>query len=298
MQQEDSGVQTQNGETTRTDGENFYRVKIIHSSETGVYSFQHDKTLEKRAKVIVPTKYGSDCGIVLGILKDTSSVHTDEVQEIERLATDEDVRKIEENKSREQKALEICQEKVDHHRLDMKLVSAHYLLEEPKVLFFFTADQRVDFRALVKDLVATFKMRIELRQIGVRDESRVLGGLGVCGRFLCCHNVTDKLNPVSIKMAKEQNLSLNSMKISGPCGRLLCCLSYEYDFYCEEKRCFPAEGSRIHYKQYTFKISEVNILSKTIRLTGNGGQTFDIPVENFSYDRDKNRWSVDLKEYL
>ena len=124
----------------------------------------------------------------------------------------------------------------------MKLVSAHYLLEEPKVLFYFSAESRVDFRELVKDLVSVFKIRIELRQIGVRDEARVTGGCGVCGRVLCCHGVTDKLVPVSIKMAKDQNLSLNSMKISGPCGRLLCCLAYEYGFYRDARRELPGRG--------------------------------------------------------
>ncbi|WP_461248179.1 regulatory iron-sulfur-containing complex subunit RicT, partial [Treponema sp. R6D11] len=139
---------------------------------------------------------------------------------------------------------DICFKKIENHKLEMKLVLVHYLLEEPKILFFFTADNRVDFRELVKDLVSVFKMRIELRQIGVRDEARVLGGLGVCGRGYCCHCVSDKLKPVSIKMAKDQKLSLNSVKISGPCGRLMCCLFYEYSFYSEQQRALPQEGVR------------------------------------------------------
>jgi cell fate regulator YaaT (PSP1 superfamily) len=148
----------------------------------------------------------------------------------------------------------------------------------------------VDFRELVKDLVSVFKTRIELRQIGVRDESRVLGGLGVCGRKFCCHSLTDKLNPVSIKMAKEQNLSLNSMKISGPCGRLLCCLSYEYDFYKEEKSRLPSEGNRIRTEQEEFRVADVNILTKRITLTGKEGNAFDAPFSRFQWDEERKRW--------
>ena len=143
---------------------------------------------------------------------------------------------------REERAFALCREKIEARGLEMKLVSAHYLLDEQKILFFFTAENRVDFRELVKDLVSVFKMRIELRQIGVRDEARVVGGLGICGRALCCNAITDKLRPVSIKMAKEQNLTLNSMKISGPCGRLLCCLSYEFDVYREARQTLPVHG--------------------------------------------------------
>jgi cell fate regulator YaaT (PSP1 superfamily) len=174
----------------------------------------------------------------------------------------------------------------------MKLVSAHYLFGESKILFFFTAESRVDFRDLVKDLVSQFRTRIELRQIGVRDESRVLGGLGVCGRDFCCHSVTDKLNPVSIKMAKKQNLSLNSLKISGPCGRLLCCLAYEYDFYKETKDKLPGEGSRIIYEGERCKVIEVNVMSQKIRLTCTEGRVAELPFDRFRFLTDKQRWEV------
>ena len=274
-----------------------YRIKIHHSSETGVYVFPDEKPLDQGETVIVPTKYGTDHGIVLGRVAARENLN-EEIHDVIRKAAEADFRTIEENRERETRALEICREKVEAHNLDMKLVSAHYLMDEPKVLFFFTAEQRVDFRALVKDLVAEFKMRIELRQIGVRDESRVLGGLGVCGRLLCCHKVTDKLKPVSIKMAKEQNLSLNSMKISGPCGRLLCCLSYEYNFYCEEKKKYPRPGIKIHYGKDIFKISEINILSKSVKLTGNNGQVIEVPVDKFTYQNDQRQWNVELKDFL
>jgi cell fate regulator YaaT (PSP1 superfamily) len=174
----------------------------------------------------------------------------------------------------------------------MKLVSAHYIPEESKVLFFFTAENRVDFRELVKDLVSVFKMRIELRQIGVRDESRVLGGLGVCGRSFCCHGITDKLRPVSIKMAKEQNLSLNSMKISGPCGRLLCCLAYEYDLYKEAKKDLPSVGNRVCYQGVQCKITDVNILTRNIKIVDNDGRYIDMPISVFEYNPDERIWNV------
>ncbi len=214
---------------------------------------------------------------------------------IERVADDYDLMHYKENLEKSLQAMSVCKEKIKTHKLDMKLVDAHYLLCESKVLFFFTAENRVDFRELVKDLVSVFRMRIELRQIGVRDESRVLGGLGVCGRDYCCHGVTDHLRPVSIKMAKEQNLSLNSMKISGPCGRLLCCLAYEYDFYKEVKSKLPSVGNRLKIRSELLKISEVNILSKKYHLTASDGRMLMIPFEKVVYNKDMSRWDVDQK---
>lgn len=218
-----------------------------------------------------------------------------EVDWIERKATAEDYARFQKLASMEDEALQLCREKVLLHNLDMKLVSAHYLFGESKIIFFFTAANRVDFRELVKDLVTIFKIRIELRQIGVRDESRVLGGLAVCGRDFCCHIITDKLNPVSIKMAKEQSLSLNSTKISGPCGRLLCCLSYEYDFYVEEKKKLPAEGSRLKVQNELMKITEVNILSQKISLVGSEGRYLSIPFSAVFHNEQTSRWEIDIK---
>ena len=212
---------------------------------------------------------------------------------IDHVASAEELKKYEENKAAEQNAICVCREKIEKLGLNMKLVTAHFLLCEPKVLFFFTADERVDFRELVKELVSVFRIRIELRQIGVRDESRVLGGLAVCGRDFCCHCVSDKLNPVTIKMAKEQNLSLNSMKISGPCGRLLCCLSYEYDFYCEEKQAYPPEGAKIKLGNEIFRVQEVNILSHKMTLTGSEGRSYSVPREEVYFDTDTGHWEVD-----
>ena len=211
---------------------------------------------------------------------------------ISHIASPEELQRYNDNLEQEKEAIKICREKIAKHNLDMKLVTSHFLLCEPKVLFFFTAEDRVDFRDLVKDLVSVFRMRIELRQIGVRDESRVLGGLAVCGRDFCCHCVSDKLNPVTIKMAKEQNLSLNSMKISGPCGRLLCCLSYEYDFYVEEKQSYPQEGSRIKLGGELFKVTEINILSRKMTVCGSEGRMFQIPRSELHFNHEHSRWEV------
>jgi cell fate regulator YaaT (PSP1 superfamily) len=271
-----------------------YKVKVLHSSETEVCMCPSSVQVREKDYVIVPTKYGKDLGYVQGQVE--NDFEEDEVKEIVRLASNEDIEEYESNKEREHEALRICQEKADARGLEMKLVSAHYLMEESKVLFFFTAEARVDFRELVKDLVSIFKMRIELRQIGVRDESRVLGGMGVCGRTFCCHNVTDKLKPVSIKMAKEQNLSLNSMKISGPCGRLLCCLAYEFDFYNQTKRNLPNEGNKLTYKNVVYRIIDINIISKRVRLIGDDGSYQDLPLSRIYFCEKAKQWKISDEE--
>ncbi len=273
-----------------------YRVRVLHSSasETCTCSPATADGQALRLKpgdlVIVPTRYGKELARVQGTV--SHAEEGGEHQQIERLATPQDLERFEENRKRAQGAFRACQEKIVQHHLEMKLVSAHYLMDEAKILFFFTADGRVDFRELVKDLVAVFKMRIELRQIGVRDEARVLGGIGVCGRDYCCHGITDKLKPVSIKMAKEQNLTLNSMKISGPCGRLLCCLAYEFDTYAEMKRHVPGEGGRVFVQNEMFKVTEVNIFTRVVRLSGEGGRVLDLPFERFRRDPESRHWQL------
>ncbi len=240
--------------------------------------------------VVAPTKYGKDLCEVQGTIRDLSAVNADEIVRIERIATQEDLRRHEANLVRGAEAFELCRQKIALRKLAMKLVSAHYMLEEQKILFYFSAESRVDFRELVKDLVSVFKMRIELRQIGVRDEARVTGGCGVCGRVLCCHGISDKLTPVSIKMAKDQNLSLNSLKISGPCGRLLCCLAYEYNFYRDARRELPNEGARFLYQGVLFRVVEVNALVSSVRMSGEDGRVLDMPAERFMYSEGK--WQV------
>jgi cell fate regulator YaaT (PSP1 superfamily) len=273
-----------------------YMTKILHSSETEVCIPSDGVQMEPGDMVIIKTRYGNDMVKVLGPVTDLRHVRKGDLREIVRKASEEDLKKAESFRIKEDEAFKVCREKIEKHKLDMSLVSAHYLLDEPKVMFFFTAENRIDFRELVKDLVAIFKMRIELRQIGVRDESRVLGGLGVCGREYCCHSLTDHLSPVSIKMAKEQNLSLNSMKISGPCGRLLCCLSYEYDYYQEEKRKLPNEGVRINWDGVSFKVIEVNIFSKRLRLIGSDGRMLDIGTSEISYNKETRNWELNPLE--
>jgi cell fate regulator YaaT (PSP1 superfamily) len=248
------------------------------------------RRIPDKAFVIAPTKYGKDIVEVQGLAHDTSFINPDELVLIERPAGIDDLRRLRENREKEKFAYEHCRDKIWARNLPMKLVSAHYLLDEPKILFYFTAESRVDFRELVKDLVQMFKMRIELRQIGVRDEARVTGGCGVCGRVLCCHGISDRLNPVSIKMAKDQNLSLNSLKISGPCGRLLCCLSYEYQFYRDARRELPQEGVKFIYDGTLFKVVEVNALSSTVKMAGEDGRVLDMSAERFKYS--EGRWKV------
>lgn len=185
-----------------------------------------------------------------------------------RIATEEDEKTVEKNQEKEAKAFQICQEKIAAHGLEMKLVEAEYSFEGNKVLFFFTAEGRVDFRALVKDLASTIHARIELRQIGVRDEAKMLGGLGICGRPFCCNQFMDDFIPVSIKMAKTQNLSLNPAKISGTCGRLMCCLKYEQDAYEDAVRRMPKNESFVQTPDGPGNVSAVNLLKEqvTVRL--------------------------------
>ncbi len=268
-------------------------VKVIHSSESQLCPYPESvEELSIGDIVVTSTRYGNDLGRVLGsVFPDNVDVWK-ERGTIFRIADDNDVKRYTDNEVAERAAFAVCQERIASHDLPMKLVSAHYVLEEPKLLFFFTADSRVDFRELVRDLVSHFKMRIELRQIGVRDDARVLGGLGVCGRVLCCNGITDKLKPVSIKMAKVQSLSLNSTKISGPCGRLLCCLAYEYDYYADEKGKVPGEGARIEYDGSGCRVCEVNLISQRIRMVAEDGRTITIPAERFVYDSGSSRWKV------
>jgi len=271
-----------------------YRFKIDYSGETEICEVDPALTFNKDDKVIVETRYGRDMVSVLGPVCccNKKGCGKKDYKKFIRKATEADLDKKKQNTKKEEEAFQICRDRIREQKLDMKLVGAHYLVDEAKVLFFFTAEARVDFRELVKNLVSIFKMRIELRQIGVRDESRVLGGLGVCGRDYCCHGVMDDLRPVSIKMAKDQNLSLNSMKISGPCGRLLCCLSYEYDYYQEERKKLPSEGNKVYFGKVYYIVKEVNIFSGSVKVSGEGNRLFDVPGSSFEYNSEKRSWKL------
>ena len=224
-------------------------------------------TVAEGAGVIVDTSRGVEYG---WCAQSNTQVPDDQVVQplrpVLRLATAEDGRTLEKNKEKEKKAFQICQEKIAEHGLDMKLVEAEYSFEGNKALFFFTSDGRVDFRALVKDLAGTIHARIELRQIGVRDEAKMLGGLGICGRPLCCAQFLDEFQPVSIKMAKTQNLSLNPTKISGTCGRLMCCLKYEQEAYEDLVRRAPKQESFVETPDGAGTVSSVNLLRQTCQV--------------------------------
>ncbi|MCI6676387.1 MAG: stage 0 sporulation family protein [Clostridiales bacterium] len=191
-----------------------------------------DMKIEAGQSVIVETARGIEYGqVVLGVKEVDEEKVVQPLKPVLRVATKEDEKQALNNRVKEKEAFQICLEKIAKHKLEMKLIDAEYTFDNNKVLFYFTADGRIDFRELVKDLAAVFKTRIELRQIGVRDEAKILGGIGICGRTLCCHTYLSEFAPVSIKMAKEQNLSLNPIKISGVCGRLMCCLKNEEETY-------------------------------------------------------------------
>lgn len=209
-----------------------------------VYYFSpEDLEIEQGDHVIVETARGVEYGyVVLGIKEVEEDKIIQPLKAVMRVATPEDDERAEKNREKEREAFKLCQEKIRKHELDMKLIDAEYTFDNNKVLFYFTADGRIDFRELVKDLAAVFKTRIELRQIGVRDETKILGGIGICGRPLCCHSYLSEFVPVSIKMAKEQNLSLNPTKISGVCGRLMCCLKNEQETYEELNSRLPNVG--------------------------------------------------------
>ena len=227
-----------------------------------------DFDIKKGDNVIVETARGVEFGtVVMGIREVEDDKVVSPLKPILRMATQKDQETVERNREREKEAFDICQEKIKKHDLDMKLVDAEYTFDNNKVLFYFTADGRVDFRELVKDLAAVFKTRIELRQIGVRDETKILGGIGICGRPLCCHSWMPEFIPVSIKMAKEQNLSLNPTKISGTCGRLMCCLKNEQDTYEYLNSKLPGVGDYVTTEDgLKGEVASVNVLRQTVKV--------------------------------
>ena len=201
-------------------------------------------TIEKGKYVIVETAMGDEYGeVVIANRQLPEEKIMNPLKKVIRIATYKDIKQYNENKLKEKEALKICQEKIKKHNLDMNLIDVEYKFDNSKILFYFTADGRIDFRELVKDLAAIYKIRIELRQIGVRDEVKRIGGNGVCGRELCCCSFLNDFDAVSIKMAKEQNISLNPSKISGNCGRLMCCLKYEQEVYEEKLKRLPKIGA-------------------------------------------------------
>lgn len=217
--------------------------------------------------VIVETARGVECGqVAMSAREIPDEKIVKPLKPLIRAANEEDLKKVEQNRQNEEKAAKVALEKIQKHKLDMKLVDVEYTFDNNKILFYFTADGRVDFRELVKDLASVFRTRIELRQIGVRDEAKMLGGLGICGRPFCCNSFLGEFQPVSIKMAKEQGLSLNPTKISGTCGRLMCCLKYEQEAYEDLLRTTPKVGSVVSTKDGRGVVSEVSLLTGELKV--------------------------------
>lgn len=246
-----------------------YAVVGVRFKQAGkIYYFDPDDLpIGKDQVVIVETARGIEYGkVVIGKKYVSEGEVVLPLKRVLRLATEEDRRQVMENKAAAEKALSLCREKVREHALDMRLIDAEYTFDRNKIIFYFTADGRVDFRELVKDLASIFRTRIELRQIGVRDEAKMLGGIGPCGRTLCCSSFLGDFEPVSIKMAKDQNLSLNPIKISGLCGRLMCCLKYENDTYEEAKREMPDMGDRVTTPDGTGRVVGLNLLERRVRV--------------------------------
>ena len=233
-----------------------------------VYYFEPNKNVAKNTDyAVVETSRGLEFGKVACTNKMVSITEVvPPLRPVVRIATDNDIKTNEENKKKETEALKICQDKVAAHNLEMKLIEAEYTFDASKLTFYFTADGRIDFRDLVKDLASTFRTRIELRQIGIRDEAKLMGGLGVCGRAFCCNTFLPDFCQVSIKMAKEQNLSLNSAKISGACGRLMCCLRFEHDTYAQEIRRTPPVDATVKTPDGVGQVTEIAPLTGMIKV--------------------------------
>ena len=235
--------------------------------------------IELNSNVIVETARGVEFGLVV---VPNREVPEDEIvaplKAVIRIATEEDKKHAVENQKKEEDAFKICLKKINDHNLDMKLIDVEYTFDNNKVLFYFTADGRVDFRELVKDLAAVFKTRIELRQIGVRDEAKMMGGIGVCGRVLCCKPFLGEFQPVSIKMAKEQCLSLNPTKISGTCGRLMCCLKYEQEAYEDIIRRVPKVGAIVNTPDGQGVVMDISMLKEIVKVKLDKGNETDLKV--------------------
>lgn len=243
-------------------------IGVRFKSVGKVYYFDPDSIkVEKGMKVIVETARGVECGEVAMANREVRDEElVKPLKKVMRVANKDDLKKVSDNLAREKQALSVCNEKIAKHKLNMKLVDVEFTFDNNKILFYFTADGRVDFRELVKDLASVFRTRIELRQIGVRDEAKMLGGLGICGRPFCCSTFLGEFQPVSIKMAKEQGLSLNPTKISGTCGRLMCCLKYEQEAYEDLIRTTPKQGAFVRTKDGRGTVVEVNLLTGMLKI--------------------------------
>jgi len=264
-------------------------VKLRNSYQTCIADANH-LFVKKGSLCIVETEHGIDIGKICkrGMFREKKEISG----KLLRMPTGEDMNQMPEIESIERRAFDVCRNKAREKKLDMKLISVKCLFDKTKIIFYFVADNRIDFRELVRELASVFRTRIEMRQIGVRDEARLVGGFGPCGRQLCCTHMKEGFDPVSIKMAKEQNLNLNSLKISGMCGRLLCCLSHEYEVYKELFNDFPTPGSQIDVGGRIFVVESIEPLKSKIKLKF---QDMNIEVSGRDVVRENNRFSVPPK---
>ena len=255
------------------------KIVGVRFKKNGKTYFFNPKELELKSgmHVIVETARGIEYGEVsMDTREAAESEIVSPLKDVIRIATPEDDAVFESNAEKAKKAFDICLEKIEKHKLDMKLIDVEYTFDNNKVLFYFTADGRIDFRELVKDLASVFRTRIELRQVGVRDEAKTLGGLGICGRALCCNACLSDFQPVSIKMAKEQGLSLSPTKISGTCGRLMCCLKYEQEAYEDALRRVPGVGSVVETKEGRGVVISTDLLRETVQVKLDKGNETDL----------------------
>ena len=280
-------------DTTGNGGSIEVGVRFRHNPK--VYSFTAQERLTIGDRVLVRSEKGVDLGEVMEIKGRVSQERAEALMPVVRKATGEDLEHIREQDEREKRAMKICAEKIEEHSLPMKLIDASLSFDNTRLMFFFSADGRVDFRELVRDLARTFRLRIELRQIGVRDEAKLLGGLGPCGRRLCCKTFMKDFEPVGIRVAKDQGLALNPNKISGLCDRLMCCLLFEHEAYVTARKKMPARGDRVHTPHGPGVVTDVALLCERVTVELEDGKEMKLQAEELG-PRRKDSASPKAKE--
>lgn len=263
-------------------------ASVKFKSAGKIYYFSTNLKLKKDDRVVVETARGLELGEISQELKDISEFNLDtELKKIVRKATKKDIENYQKNVKDAKQALVTCKEIVSRYDVNMQLTNCEYTLDKAKVIFMYTSDDRVDFRELLKELAVVFKCRIELRQIGPRDKSKVIGGIGTCGLPLCCSTLLGEFNGVSINMAKNQMLAINIEKISGACGRLMCCLKYEDEIYSLEKERFPKIGSRVKYQDKDVKVTGLNVINDLVKIETNNGIVF-VGLDEIKFDKNNH----------
>lgn len=263
-------------------------ASVKFKSAGKIYYFSTNLKLKKDDRVVVETARGLELGEISQELKDISEFNLDtELKKIVRKATKKDIENYQKNVRDAKQALVTCKEIVSRYDVNMQLTNCEYTLDKAKVIFMYTSDDRVDFRELLKELAVVFKCRIELRQIGPRDKAKVIGGIGTCGLPLCCSTLLGEFNGVSINMAKNQMLAINIEKISGACGRLMCCLKYEDEIYSLEKESFPKIGSRVKYQDKDVKVTGLNVINDLVKIETNNGIVF-VGLDEIKFDKNNH----------